>query len=68
MQTCLHCHPGRGISSFNSLDGLLKPTRAQQEPRDVNYGPMYSSDSNAVSWKQNRYDWGLLNGYWKAGS
>jgi hypothetical protein len=66
MQTCLHCHSGRGISSFNSLDSLLKPTRLQQEPRDVNYGPRYESNSNAVWWKENRYDWGLLNGYWKA--
>jgi len=66
MQTCLLCHSGGGISSYNSLDSLLKPTRLQQEPRDVNDGPMYSSDSNTVSWKENRYDWGLLNGYWKA--
>jgi hypothetical protein len=43
-----------------------EPHRLQQEPRDVNYGPMYSSDSNTVSWKENRHDWGLLNGYWKA--
>ncbi len=32
MQTCLHCHSGGGIRSFNSLDSLLKPTRLQQEP------------------------------------
>jgi hypothetical protein len=66
MQTCLHCHSGGGISSFNSLNSLLKPTRLQQEPRDVNYGPGYWSDSNAIWWKENRYDWGLLNGYWNA--
>ena len=66
MQTCLHCHSGGGISSFNSLDSLLKPTRRQQEPRDVNYGPWYWSESNALWWKKNRYDWGLLNGYWNA--
>ena len=66
MQTCVHCHSGGGISSFNSLDSLLKPTRRQQEPRDVNYGPRYWSESNALLWKKNRYDWGLLNGYWNA--
>jgi hypothetical protein len=66
MQTCLQCHSGGGISSFNSLDSLLKPTRLQQEPRDVNYGPRYWTNSNAIWWKENHYDWGLLNGYWKA--
>ena len=55
-----------GINSFNSLDSLLKPSRLQQETRDVNYGPRYWSESNALWWKENRYDWGLLNGYWKA--
>jgi hypothetical protein len=65
MQMCLHCHSGGGISSFNSLDSLLKPTRLQEEPPDVNYGPSYWSNSNAVWWKENRYDWGLLNRYWK---
>jgi hypothetical protein len=64
LQACLHCHSGGGVASFNSVDSLLKPTRRQQEPRDVNYGPRYWSESNALWWKQNRYDWGLLNGYW----
>jgi hypothetical protein len=66
IQTCLHCHSGGGLSSFNSLNSLLKPNRPQQEPRDVNYGPRFWSNNNAVWWKENRYDWGLLNGYWKA--
>jgi hypothetical protein len=65
MQTCLHCHSGGGISSFSSLDSLLKPTRVQREPQDVSYGPTYWNYSNAVGWKENNYDWGLLNGYWK---
>jgi hypothetical protein len=66
MQTCLQCHSGGGLSSFNSLDSLLKPARRQQEPQDINYGPRYWSESSALVWKENRYDWGLLNGYWKA--
>ena len=65
MQLCVNCHSGGGINSFNSLDSLLKPTRLQQETRDVNYGPRFWSESNALWWKANRYDWGLLNGYWK---
>jgi len=66
MQLCVNCHSGGGINSFNSLNSLLKPTRLQQEPRDVNYGPRYWSEDNALWWKENRYDWGLLNGYWQS--
>lgn len=66
MQRCLICHSGGGIRSFNSVDSLLKPTRVQLDPQDVNYGPRYWNESAALWWKQNCYDWGLLNGYWKA--
>jgi hypothetical protein len=66
MQRCHDCHSGGGITSLDSLDGLLKPARRQQEPQDVNYGPRYWSKSSALRWKENRYDWGLLNGYWNA--
>lgn len=66
MQRCLSCHSGGGIRSFNSVDSLLKPARGQMEPQDVKYGPQYWNESAALWWKQNRYDWGLLNGYWKA--
>ena len=64
MQRCTHCHSGGGLNSFNSLDSLLKPMRSQLEHQDVNYGPRYWSEENAISWKQHRYDWGLLNGHW----
>jgi len=66
MQSCVNCHSGGGISSFNSLDSLLKPTRRQQEPRDIAYGARYWSETNALWWKKNHYDWGLLNGFWNA--
>jgi hypothetical protein len=39
MQRCHDCHSGGGITSFNSLAGLLKPARRQQEPQNVKYGP-----------------------------
>ncbi len=64
MQRCLHCHSGGGLNSFNSLDSLLMPMRSQLEHQDVHYGPRYWSEENAIWWKQHRYDWGLLNGYW----
>ena len=68
LQTCLECHSGGGVHSFNSRASLLRPNRMQQEPRDPAYGPFYWSDGAALAWKQNRYDWGLLNGYWSAAS
>jgi hypothetical protein len=65
MQRCVDCHSGGGITSFNSLDSLLKPNRRQTDPQDAAYGPDYFSESAALWWKENRYDWGLLNGYWR---
>jgi hypothetical protein len=65
LQACFWCHSGGGVRSLNSRASLLKPSRRQQEPQNVEYGPIYWGDSAALAWKQNRYDWGLLNGYWK---
>jgi hypothetical protein len=68
LQTCVWCHSGGGVRSLNSRASLLKPNRMQQEPKDPNYGPIYWGDSAALAWKENHYDWGLLNGYWRAAS
>jgi hypothetical protein len=54
------------VRSLNSRASLLKPNRRQQEPRSVEYGPIYWGDGTAIAWKQDRFDWGLLNGYWRA--
>lgn len=66
LQTCVWCHAGGGVHSLNSRSSLLKPNRMQQEPKNIEYGPIYWGDGAAISWKGNRYDWGLLNGYWTA--
>lgn len=66
LQSCGWCHNGGGVHSLNSRNSLLKPSRMQQETQSPLYGPIYWSDNAAVSWKQNHFDWGLLNGYWKA--
>jgi hypothetical protein len=68
LQTCVECHSGGGVRSLNSRTSLLKPNRLQQEPRNPDYGSIYWGDVAGVVWKQNHYDWGLLNGYWKASS
>jgi hypothetical protein len=65
VQTCVWCHSGGGVSSFNSRSSLFRPNRRQQDPDNAQYGPIYWGDPTTIAWKQNRYDWGLLNGYWK---
>jgi hypothetical protein len=67
LQTCVWCHSGGGVRSLNSRSSLLKPNRLQQEPQNIDYGPVYWEDDATISWKENHYDWGLLNGYWKSG-
>lgn len=66
VKTCAWCHSGGGVRSLNSRESLLRPNRMQKEPENPDYGPVYWDDSAALAWKQNRYDWGLLNGYWNA--
>jgi hypothetical protein len=64
-QTCAWCHSGGGVRSFNSRESLFRPNRRQMEPQNSDYGSIYWGDNSAIEWKQNHYDWGLLNGYWK---
>jgi len=66
LHTCVECHDGGGVRSLNSIRNLFKPYPRQGEPKNPNYGPLYWEDGAAIDWKQNRYDWGVLNGYWKA--
>ena len=67
LQTCVSCHSGGGVRSLNSLEKLFKPSRRQQDvPSNESYAGRCWLDDATESWKQDRYDWGLLNGYWKA--
>jgi len=66
LQHCIWCHSGGGVHSLNSREALFRPNRMQMEPGNSDYGSIYWGDASAIEWKQNRYDWGLLNGYWKA--
>ncbi len=63
LKTCISCHSGGGVRSLNSRGALIRPNRMQGESRNSDYGSW--GVSSALEWKQNRYDWGLLNGYWK---
>jgi hypothetical protein len=68
LETCAWCHSGGGVRSLNSRESLVRPNRMQMEPQNSDYGSIYWGDNSAIAWKQNRYDWGLLNGYWRASS
>jgi hypothetical protein len=66
LQQCFMCHRHPGINSLNSRGRLLKPNWLQHDyPAPENPGPNSWSYED-TNWKQNRYDWGLLSGYWKA--
>lgn len=67
LQSCLSCHSGGGVQSLNSREKLLKPNRRQQsDTGTAAYPPRWWVNFGTAYWKRDRYDWGLLNGYWKA--
>src|SRR5580658_2262179 len=73
LQQCAVCHFGGGISSLNSRAYLLRPNGAQSDPNEAHPNSpqvtprWWASDQDeTIGWKQDRYDWGLLNGYWKS--
>jgi hypothetical protein len=68
LDRCVACHSAPGINSLQSRGRLLKPNRVQQDPDPSSeaYGALWWENEETISWKQNQYDWGLLNGYWKA--
>ena len=69
LQSCFTCHSHAGIDSLNSRERLLKPNWLQHDSapssgdQTIPNWWQYASDTN---WKQARYEWGLLSGYWKA--
>jgi hypothetical protein len=67
LERCVGCHSAPGINSLQSRRQLLKPNPAQLDP-DPPYDSLWWETQNSPGWKVNRYDWGLLNGYWQASS
>jgi len=63
LQLCVACHRGTGINSLNTREKLLKP-RLLHDAQWV-YPPRWWEDDGTIYWKQERYEWGLLNGYWR---
>jgi hypothetical protein len=67
LEACGMCHSQPGINSLNSRRKLLKPNFLQHDFQSA-YPARWWENDGTTYWKQNRYDWGLLNGYWKVGS
>jgi hypothetical protein len=69
LQECPVCHSAGGINSLNSRRNLLKPNELQHDSPG-GYGPQFNwwAGDETKDWKHDRYDWGLLNGYWRAGN
>jgi hypothetical protein len=63
LQECVMCHHEPGIASLNSRRNLVKPSYLQQY---IDYDPPNSwwDNDGTIYFKKDRYDWGLLNGYW----
>jgi len=66
--TCFMCHRGAGINSLNSRERLVKPNWLQHDSDPGTPAPAQSWSYEAPEWSRNRYDWGLLSGYWKSGA
>ena len=74
LEQCAVCHHSPGINSVNSRRHLLKPywlnhdyPESAPAPTTANQNSWWV-DETGVSAKQRRFDWGVLNGYWKSGS
>jgi hypothetical protein len=64
---CANCHSnfGPGIRSVRSISSLLKPNPVEQDSEAFRSAQRYEATAT-LSWKQNQYNWGLLNSYWKS--
>jgi hypothetical protein len=65
LDRCAVCHSAPGINSVQVRRQLLRPNPAQVDPAPP-YDSLWWASQDALSWKARQYDWGLLNGYWKA--
>lgn len=65
LSLCSECHRGAGIHSLNTVGVLIKPKYLQQDAM-WEYPHRWWENDGTIYWKQQRYDWGLLNGYWMA--
>jgi hypothetical protein len=65
---CAICHSAGGINSLESRSRLLKPNPLQHDFAGKAHGPRWWEYDQAINWKHDRYEWGLLTGYWRSSS
>ena len=61
---CYQCHSGPGIFSVNSYTASVSPL-PQEKPNDLAPIEISRDDRAAVDWKQQQFNWGLLQGLWR---
>jgi hypothetical protein len=68
LQSCPACHGDSGIHSLRSKEQIVRMREhaAQDVVDDLHFGPIYWEAEETLSLKRSQYNWGLLNGYWKA--
>jgi hypothetical protein len=70
LESCVMCHSAGGINSLNSRGRLLKPYWLNYDYSTPAVTAVsehkWWEETQDMGWKQNRYEWGLLNGYWKS--
>lgn len=59
LTSCMHCHSGAGVYSFQTFVQFQSP---HKRPRSLYDTDASSAPSRAVDHKRERYDWGLLRG------
>lgn len=61
--TCVNCHAEPGIHSLRTVRRLFppQPLISDYVEGDPQFGPLDWEASATINWKENRYDWGLLN-------
>lgn len=60
---CVNCHAQPGVHSLRSIESLFppRPLNADSVESGPQFDPLSGEVSSTIYWKENRYDWGLLN-------
>jgi len=65
LHTCLECHSPPGIFSVNSYTRSLSIPSSLQRPAGLTPRDIKREATDAIIWKQQQFDWGLLQGLWR---
>lgn len=62
--TCFQCHSAPGVFSVNSYTGFFS-SELWRRPADLAPVEFSREAKAAIYWKQQQFDWGLLQGLWR---